>query len=274
MMRRARIPRQRGVALVAVLWIVSALTILTAGVVGAVRQEIRSADTGRSMLEATAIGRGAIQQVLQSVAGAGAQRPDRLHRRTVQFDGAALEVEVQPMTGLIDLNVAPEPLLAELLAQVAGMPGNLAAQAAARIASRRTSRPFDAPEDVAEVQGLDYDVYAQIRNYVATGTRGAGRVHPLAASPEVLLVLARGNAAVAARIAQDRDAGAQQVDTSRLEALYADPGAGGASRYRFTARVPAPDGRIFAVALDADLSASAALPWQVMRTQTQLAAER
>ena len=83
-----------------------------------------------------------------------------------------------------------------------------------------------------------------------------------------------GEVIPASRIAQDRDAGAPQVDTSRLEALYADPAAGGASRYRFTARVPVADGRVFAVALDADLSASGALPWQVMRTHAQLAAER
>ena len=39
-------------------------------------------------------------------------------------------------------------------------------------------------------------------------------------------------------------------------------------------RVPAADGRRFDVAMDVDLTANATLPWQVMRTHTQLAAER
>lgn len=260
----------RGVALVAVLWIVSALTILTAGVVGAQRNEIRTADTGRTMLESTAIGRAAIQQVLQVLAGS-AQRPDRLHRRQVNYAGGAVQVQVQPLTGLLDLNVAPEPLLAELLTQVAGMPAGQATQAAARIGLRRTPRPFDAPEDVAEIQGLDYDVYAKIRNYVATGTRGTGRVNPLAASPQMLLLLAKGNAAVATRIASDRDANAPLVDTSRLDPAFADPAAVG-SALRFTAQVPAGDGRLFDVTMDVDLTVRGALPWQVLRTQTQLVA--
>lgn len=270
-MRRRRV--QRGVALVAVLWIVSALTILTAGVVGAQRGEIRAADTGRALLESTATGRGAIQQVLQDIAGRSAQRPNRLQLRTVRYADVDVRVEVRPLSGLIDLNVAPEPLLADLLAQVAGMPVNLAAQAAARIASRRIPRPFDVPEDVAEVQGLDYDVYAKIRNYVATGTRGSGRVNPLAASPEVILLLAKGNAAVAARVTQDRDANAPLVDTSRLEASFTDPTPAAGSRYRLTARVPVADGRSFDVAMDVDLTSTAALPWQVIRTSAQLAAE-
>ena len=62
--------RNRGMALVAVLWIVAALSILVTGMVKAQRDEIRLVASARQTVQGHAMANAAIQMVLQAMAGA------------------------------------------------------------------------------------------------------------------------------------------------------------------------------------------------------------
>ena len=58
---------QRGIALIAVLWIVTALSVIVTGVVHSVRSEVRLVSVARQSTEAAALGEAAIMLVFSFV---------------------------------------------------------------------------------------------------------------------------------------------------------------------------------------------------------------
>lgn len=262
--------RQRGVALVAVLWVVAALSILVAGLVQTQREEIRTASSTRARLRGEALGQGAIHIVVQGLL-AETERRGRLARLQVDYQGAQVQVEMQPLNGLVDLNLAPAPLLAALFTVNGGLEPAAAERIAASVVALREARPagppprFQAPEELLSVEGVDYDLYARLAHLVTTDARGTGRVNPLAAPPDVLLLLAGGDQTLASRVAADRDADVPGMDTTRLQAAFTDNSF--SSRFRFKAYVPFPDGSRVVVTRDIDISAAAdgTAPWRTMR---------
>jgi general secretion pathway protein K len=266
----------RGIALVAVLWIVGALSVLVTGVVLAQRAELRMAGAARASLVGEAAGQAAIHIVLQRMT-AGGDRIDRLTRVAVRHDERDIVVEVMPLTGLIDLNLAPRPLLEAFVARAGGADEKLARQVAEAVVARREAAPgpaeasslLAAPEELLSLPGVDYDLFARLAPMVTTGSGGVGRINPLAAPDEVLRFLAAGNAALARRVADDRDAGVVAIDTSRLEGAFID--ATVSTRHRFTAQVPMADGARVLVVRDVDTAVDSLspAPWQTFRTSTR-----
>lgn len=247
----------RGVALLLVLWCTAALAVMVTGMVAAQRAEARLAIAARSQLEAAALGQAAILQVVQLIAG-NPTPFDRLHRRTVDFEGHQTAVDVLPLNGLIDIANAPQSLLADLLIYAGGLAAPAAGQLAAEVEARRRrigpegrAVGLETPEELLAVAGFDVDLLSRIASLVTVGSAGGGKVNPLCAPDGVLLVLARGNSEVAARIAASRDAGDPAVDTTMLQAGHIDGSIG--SRYRFSARVLRPDGGVQVVSRDIDV---------------------
>lgn len=267
--------RQGGMALVLVLWVVSALTVLVTGLVAAQRSELRMAVSERGRVQAYAIGSAAMAQVMQAQAPSvvAAARQVRLTTRYADVD---IEVQVMPLTGLIDLNLAPAPLLSALWRELGGRKD--AEQLTAQVLARRRS-PSEAastaqgaagirlsrPEQLLTVTGFDADLIARIQGFVTTGSGGSGRVNPLAAPLEILNLLANGDEALARRITSERDAGTVMIDTTRLEGNYIDFSS--SMRLRLIARVPATDGGWFEIRRDVELgrgSQSGGLPWRAL----------
>lgn len=261
---------QGGVALVAVLWVVAALSILVTGLVQTQREEIRTASSAHVRQQADAIGQGAIHLVVQGMVMQPLAQA-RLGRSRVSYDGVEMLVEVQSLAGLVDLNLAPEPLLAALFSVNGGLAPAAAARLAASIVAMRGATSagppprFQAPEELLNVEGVDYDLYARLAHLVTTDSRGTGRINPLAAPREVLLLLAGGDQALASRIAADRDADVPAMDTTRLQVSFTDTSI--SSRFRFRAYVPFPDGTQVVVVRDIDISPAAegTAPWRTMR---------
>ena len=112
--------KSEGMALIAVLWIVAALSIMISGVQTSVRSEIRIVGAGRQALEAVALGEAAMHMALQDLA-ASKERSARRLARDYFYAGRGMQVELIPLNGLIDLNKAPRDLLAALYEQ-AGPP--------------------------------------------------------------------------------------------------------------------------------------------------------
>jgi general secretion pathway protein K len=156
-------------------------------------------------------------------------------------------VEVTPLNGLIDINRAAAPLLTALLTVAGELGPEQAGALAQAIVAARQPAPnargprFEAVEDLLQLPGVDFPLYARLSRLITTDSMGSGRVNALSAPEEVLRVLSEGDAGRAARIAAARDAGETGVDTTGLAAQFLDTAP--ALRFRLVARVPLADGR-------------------------------
>lgn len=231
----------RGVALVAVLWIVAALSIMVTGLSQAVRSEIRTVTAVRQTVAATALAQAALQLTLQRLK-TPAPATNRIIRTQVAFEGQTIAVDIMPLNGLLDINNAPAPLVTQLLITAGGLALPQATALTQAIVDARTAkdtrgRPigFEAVEDLMRVTGLDYSLYAKIFGLVSADL-GGGRINPMAAPLPVLLVLAEGDAVKAANFARQRDAGQTNPDTTVFNGQYLD--ASNSSRLRIEVRVP------------------------------------
>ena len=263
----------RGMVLIAVLWLVAALSILVSGMASSVRGEARLLSQARQRAVAGGVGDAAIHLVLQQMV----VRPEPLSRMVfvdTVYHGTPVRVQVMPLNGLIDLNTAELPLLAQLFAVAGGLPRQAAdalAQAAVETRQLRTpqgdTQNFEAPEDLLRVPGVDYMLYAKVAPLVVAGERGSGRVNPLAAPVSVLSVLAGGDVGTATRIASSRDAGQVGVDTTGLGAGFLDNG--GAQAIRLDAQVPLADGGWLHVSRSVSLNRSVrdGMPWRTFKTE-------
>jgi general secretion pathway protein K len=262
----------RGVALVAVLWIVAALSILVTGIVQAQRDEIRLVSSARQSVQAGAMGNAAIQVVLQEMA-ARSERVSRLSRVEVSYAGLHIPVEVIPLNGLIDINRALEPLLKALFTVAGGVDADGAEALARAVIAARAPAPgtrgprFEAVEDLLQVPGVDYSVYARLSRLITTDTMGSGRVNPMAAPADVLVVLSEGNTALATRIAAGRDSAEAGVDTTGLAAQFVDTAV--VNRFRLVAHVPLADGRrlLSTRLVDFGRTAPNGIPWRIFHAE-------
>ena len=266
-------------ALIAVLWLVAALSIMVMGLVHNLRGEARLAGQARQMAVAAGLGDAAIHIVLQEMLARTQQglQQKSLEVVPVTYGGQNIAVEILPISGLININGAGAPLLAQLLA-VAGLPQNAAqdmAQAIVDLRSTRdpqgTARNFEAIEDLLQVPGIDYDLYAKIAPLLTADQMGGDRVNPLAAPESVLLVLAGGDAGKAASIGAQRSAGAVGIDTTGLMGEFIDSNSA-TQRFRLTARVPLADGAVAIVARSVNLTATVrdGMPWHTYRFEQRL----
>ncbi|MFN4030936.1 MAG: general secretion pathway protein GspK [Acidovorax temperans] len=267
---------QQGVVLIAVLWIVMALSIIVTGLSRSVRDEAKMLSMARQGAQASALGDAAIQLVLQQMA-VDAKPVDRVTTVQVPYQGRQMDVQVMPLNGLVDLNSAKTPLLARLLTVAGGLPESAAeplAQAIVDYREQRTaqgaSRRFEASEDLMRVPGVNYDLYARLSGLVTADIRSGGAVNPLAAPPAVLQVLAGGNAQLAQQIDSQRQSGQAGIDMTGLDATFI--GSGTVRRYRLQARVPVADGGSFLVTRYVDINPRSrdGLPWTTFHMQREV----
>ena len=263
----------RGMALIAVLWMVAALSVIATGLLLTVKGEIRLSGHQRQTVVAGALADAAIRWVLQEVS---ARKPIMV--RPIYIDvplqGSLVHINVRPLNGLIDLNQATEPLLAALFQHAAGLPQANSAQLAKAVTEARKrpdaqGRPegFDAPEDLLRVPGVSYPLYATIASLVSASIRGSGRVNPQAAPLPVLVVLAQGNTVLASQLAAVRDSSPLPMDTTQLTPEFINTAP--ANSIQVEASVPLADGSQLVKTWWVGMSASSqtGLPWQVLETR-------
>jgi general secretion pathway protein K len=236
--------RQRGLALVAVLWVLAALMVTVSGIVYAVRGQVRAVASFRELAAAGALGEAGIVLVARELSGTR-RAEGGLQRVDLFFEQAPVIIRVVPVSGLIDLNSAPEALLTDLITLAGGVDRGRASSLAQRIIDwrdadeqpqplgaensayaaagspfRTRGGPFEAPEDLLQVLGFDFDLFARLRPLFTVHSRGSGRVDPAAAPLPVLQVLAAGNEQIAAEYANARDASGALADSTRFPATY------------------------------------------------------
>ena len=271
MPNRMRFVRQRGIALVAVLWIVAALSIVVASMSNSVRQEVRAVSASRQSLVGQAMGQAAIQLVLQDLASSPA-RTQILAQVNTEFRDTPIRVRVLPLTGLVDINNAPQALLARLFEHAGAGAKEAQAVAAAAVEWRSRQdgrgRPvgFEAPEDLLRVRGVDYTLYARLSALVTADVQGSGRVNPKAAPDEVLRVLASGSAVPPPGRATERDTPRAGIDTTAFNGEWTDSNAQ-TQRFQLQARVPLSGESWLLVSRTVDLGGGRnGLQWRTIHT--------
>jgi len=277
-----------GMALIAVLWIVAALSLLVLGVSGSVREQIRTVGQARDQIQGQALAEAAVALALQQLL----VQPERVagtQHLSVDYAGLALDVEATPLDGLISLNDAPPELLSALLQVAAGLPAGPAETLAAAIVEWRDTQPelditdhpdarqqrrFEAPEDLLLVPGVDYGLYARLAPLVSADLAGTGgRVNPATAPAGVLAVLAQGDASVVARYLGQRDSGQPGADISGFNAeLISESDSASFPLYRMRVAVTLEAGKMLHFAQDVALGVGGqnAAPWRVIGHHSQI----
>lgn len=252
----------RGMALIAVLWIVAALSLMAIGLSSAVRGHITAASQQRDAISGQAVGEAAMHLALQALM-AMPQLPRATEHTTVHYQGVDVRIELAPLTGLIGLNTASADLLAAVLASAGGLPAGQAQELAQRIVQWRDSVPgagdptrpgpqtatrpaqFEAAEDLLLVPGVDYALYARLAPLVSADLPASGGINPAAAPAGVRAALA---------------------GTGFLNPL-SSAATGSTVFYRLHASVPLEAGKILRLTRDLALQPDRVrgLPWRILR---------
>ena len=212
----------RGVALIAVLWVVLLLSVIAGSVAMLTRTELGLSRNLVLSAKAEALAEGgihlAINELLAPGAAARALADGRVWR--VELEAGHVDVSIADVTGRIDLNTAPPALIAGLF-HAAGAEPELAETLADRIADWRdadetpradggeqadyagyeppvrvANGPFLSADEIMRVPGMTADLWARIANAVTVHSRRPG-VNPLYASRMALLALPGMDAAAA-----------------------------------------------------------------------------
>ena len=157
MMLRPKTPVSRrkisGAALIMVLWLVAALSLVAAAGARGVRQQTQRTALDLERLRAESILDGAVQLVAQRLnAEKGQPLGYRVQRMTL--GPSEVWVEVTPSSGLVDVNVASEGLLQTLFQRA----GSMSAGEAAILTSRVQDYidPDDTPSGVGGAEAAQY----------------------------------------------------------------------------------------------------------------------
>ncbi len=267
--------QRRGMALIAVLWLVASMSLIIAGVVRSVRSEVQNTSTQRQLTLAGARADAAILLAMQALQAGQKELPKGLQSLPVSFDSLSYTVQVMPLNGLLDINNASASLLTNLYQLVAGVAPDVASNLAqATLAARQitnakgTAQGFDAVPDLMRVPGMGYEVYAKVAPLLTADIKsGSGRINPLAAPLALLGVLASGNTARAAQFASQRDTNPATLDTTFFKPEFTEMAASNNLKFQVDAALP--DGSVsrkaWRVYWGADVRTG--LPWRVLGVQ-------
>lgn len=218
--------RRHGVALISVLWLVAAMSLIISGVVRSVRGEAKSASDSRQAMLAGAKADAAILLALQRLHSQKAESKPNLQNLAVTFEGLNYNVLVMPLNGLVDINQAPVGLLTSLYQFVAGVTPDEARILAQATVERRQlkdvkgqQRGFESVSDLMTVPGMSYELYAKVSPLITADIKsGSGRVNLLAAPMALLVALASGDINRATQFLAQRS-----VDSNVVDATFFNP---------------------------------------------------
>ena len=134
---------QSGMALALVLWMLTALSVLVAGLVAISREGTGSIDAKVISAKAFYLGKGAARLVmrdrahdrsgdLDSDGSDDALRPERIYTAQYEFDGASVTARVYPSTGFMLMPTEPSESWVTFLSRVGGLDSALASQIVSR----------------------------------------------------------------------------------------------------------------------------------------------
>jgi general secretion pathway protein K len=210
-----RRPRQRGVALVLVMWVAVLLTVIASSFIVERRTEALVIGNSISMARAQAIADAGVSRAVFEMyrtdnAPEGWKRDGTQQNWT--FDGVPVKVELRDESAKIDINTAADSLLRGMFLSL-GLADDEASKLvdaildwrdadsfrrpngaeepeyrAAGLTYKPANAPFQAIEELQLVLGMRQDIYRRIAPMITVFSRQPG-INPALASREVLLAL-------------------------------------------------------------------------------------
>ena len=207
--------RQRGVALVLVMWVAVLVTVIASSFIIERRTEMMVVSNSVSMARAEAIADAGVQravfEIYRNDNSPEAWKRDGT-RYSMTFENTPVTVEIRDESAKIDINTAYEPLLRGLLVS-SGLPDDEASRVldaildwrdpdelkrpngaeapdynAAGLSYKPANGPFQAIEELQLVLGMRPEIYRRIAPFITVYSRAPG-VNTQLASREVLLAL-------------------------------------------------------------------------------------
>ncbi|MEZ5572076.1 MAG: hypothetical protein R3E64_08640 [Halioglobus sp.] len=202
----SHVERERGVALAIVIWFIAGMSLLVAGIVAQAKVDTRMAQLHVSRAKAIAAGDGAIQLMLaERLLTSGEERgKGNMLAGNYRLGSSDISVSLMPAAGFVDLNAAPQPVLAALFLIVGRVSEEEANFLANNMVKWRNSFPdqdknltgsrkFKTIEDLLRIQGMSRTLFDAVRNFIVVGS-GSGTATDWALVPEELLqVLDKAN---------------------------------------------------------------------------------
>src|SRR5690242_7320307 len=175
--------RQRGIALVLVLWVMALLAVMVVGFASDARTELKLARNQADAAEARAIADTGVSLALLNVLDNHEDTAWRLDgaTHTLAYGGGAIRVSVQDEGGKIDLNLAPPALLASLFRTLRIADAEALAAAIQEWRRQHGGDPADGPvartgpflalEQLRAVPGVSAAAYARAAPFLTVYTR-------------------------------------------------------------------------------------------------------
>nr|WP_136573554.1 general secretion pathway protein GspK [Lampropedia puyangensis] len=172
------------------------MSLITIGLVRSVRSEVKISSLDRQKVQAQAMGEAAIALAAQQWPVIQRENPtSAISNIQTQFEGYAISVRIQSLTGLINPNFAPLELLAKMFENTGGLSQGAAQEMALRVVQWRSEvgdsgvqRGVEVPEDLLQVPGFTYDLYARVASLLTTSVRSSN-LDVNSSPPEVLAML-------------------------------------------------------------------------------------
>jgi general secretion pathway protein K len=190
-----KLRRERGIALIAMLWAVLLLSAIASSFLMSTRTELRISRNFIGQASARALADAGVHRALQVLLEPVAARRWKADRRVYAFALGSGEVAValEDEGGKIDLNMAPPELLEGLLRSV-GLSREEAGSLVQSILDRRNTprdrarRPFHSTEELRTIPGLAPNVFEKLVPAVTIYSRQPG-LDPTTASPQALAAI-------------------------------------------------------------------------------------
>lgn len=191
--------RERGIALVAVLWILALLSLLVLGFVAEARTDLRLTRNDRNSAVARSIADAGVTLAILGVFDPSATTQWRgdgsIH--VLRYDQGTIRARIEDENGKLDVNIAPVPALRSLFQTLGAAHADQIADAieAWRDAARASADPssdgrpappaFAALDDLRSLPGMTPALYTRLPDFL-TVYSGQGSVNPQTAPVEVL----------------------------------------------------------------------------------------
>jgi len=238
---------QQGIAIVLVMWLVAGLTFLVVGASAWIRNDNQLVRLHVAQAQQHFTAKGIVYLVMRDIEAAsraGVYFGREAFETEFQLGDDLFQIEARPVTGLINLNRAPEELLLLLFTHALNVSDSDALTMTHRLMDWRDPEgskrlfgasaddysaaglsygprgaAFLAKEDLMQVLGMsvsDFDVLKDLISVIPTQSYG---VNPVSAPPEVLSILARGDESLVETLISIRADLSQDVTSLMLELL-------------------------------------------------------
>jgi general secretion pathway protein K len=222
--------RQRGVALVVVLWVLALMAVLAAGFSRGTRTQARLAFHQVAAAQAQALAEGGVERGVLELLRSEDQREWRADGTAYPFAlaGGRVNIAIQDESGKVDLNTAADELLTNLF-QVVGLDPDASAALTDAIGDWRDpdnerrlhgaeeadyraaglpygpkNARFDSVDELREVLGVTPALFQRLRPYLTVYSEQRW-INPLVASREVLLAVPGWNADIVDAYLEQRE---------------------------------------------------------------------